>query len=130
MSRQLNADIPQRHPERPFLSKTELAVKAPDARYMVYGLRFRDVFRAQPAVSYSRLATTRVRGGADHHQAWAASRRVNCGEVLVLLGQFSDPPAASDVAKLRSMLETKLSAEIIDLHPSEEARASSSVVAC
>jgi hypothetical protein len=113
----------------PFLGKIDLAVKAPDARYAVYGLVFRDLFRAQPGISYSRLATTLVRSGVGHHKAWEASQRVNSGEILVLLGHFGDPPSESDLGELRSMLRTKFSADVIDLRPSEEVRASGSVVA-
>jgi hypothetical protein len=113
----------------PFLDKIELAAKGAGARYFVYGLLFRDVFRAQPGLSYSRLATTLVRSGADYHRAWDASRRVNRGGILVLLGYFGTSPAESNIASLRSMLETKLSAQVIDLRPEQEAHASSSAVA-
>ena len=113
----------------PFLGRIELAVKAPDARYAVYGLVFRDLFRAQPGISYSRLATTLVRSGVEHQKAWEASQRVNGGEILVLLGHFGNPPSESDLAGLRSMLRNKFSADLIDLRPSEEVRAAGSVVA-
>ena len=113
----------------PFLETIELAVKAPDARYVVYGLLFRDLFRSQPGVSYSRLATAMVRGGAEHHQAWGAARRVNSGEILVLLGHFGDSPAESDIRTLKSLLESKLSAEIVDLRPKQDVYTSASAVA-
>ncbi len=113
----------------PFLGKIDLTAKAPDARYAVYGLVFRDLFRAQAGISYSRLATTLVRSGVEYHKAWEASQRVNSGEILVLLGHFGNPPSESDLAELRSMLRTKFSADVIDLRPSEGVRASGSAVA-
>jgi len=64
-----------RRPERSLSRQIDLTANAPDARYVVYGLLFLDVFGAQSGVSYPRLATTLVRGGADYHRAWTASRR-------------------------------------------------------
>lgn len=106
----------------PFYGTIDLAEKYADARYVVYGAGFRDLFRTQPGVSYSRLATTLCRVGLAPRQAWDASREVNAGKILLVFSDFRGAMSDPDAARIRSLLETKLGARLIEVGSVQNAK--------
>jgi hypothetical protein len=99
----------------PFSGTIKLANEDDAARYVVYGSSFRDLFQSQPGISYSRLATTLYRVGIAPQEAWTVSRGVNEGKILVIFGDFRRLKSHPDDARIRSLLETKLGAQLIEI---------------
>jgi hypothetical protein len=98
----------------PFYSAVETSIGGRSHGYIVYGAGFHDLYRNQVGLSYVRLANMLVTLGLPKVQAWRASREVDAGKALVIVGEAASTTSSSS-DDVRDLLTTELEAELLEV---------------
>lgn len=96
----------------PFVDRAEVAIDKQQLINM-HGVALRDIYRTQPGVSFSRLATMLHSVGVSLGKAWRASMAVSEGKVLVVGVEAASSATHPLAAELRQVLETEHHVHVI-----------------
>lgn len=92
----------------PFYQTVEIAAEASATNFTVYGVGLRDLYRRQPGVSYSRLATTLYAVGFSAKQAWQDSHEVEVGKTLLIIGKTGGSKLGNERDHLRAVFKEQM----------------------
>jgi hypothetical protein len=93
----------------------EIAIQANAGSYAIYGAALLDLYRTETGLSYPRLATTLYGIGFTLPRAWHASREVEAGKALVVVGEAAGYPSEGRFDDVRGLLETELEAQVVEI---------------
>jgi hypothetical protein len=99
----------------PFNKTMEIAIQANAGSYAIYGAALLDLYRTETGLSYPRLASTLYGIGFTLPRAWYASRQVEAGKALVVVGEAAGYPSEGRFDDVRGLLQTELEAQMVEI---------------